>query len=643
VGAGISPSKNPGIVAAPGKRVRTVGAAVGSLFSHSPGLLANRLIAFRDSMTVTPNHAKRRRRFSLLLFGLLLVSAVRSNPTSPSSPEYVPDPSGRGTVGLLTTCILTLTLCVWTAIHMNIGQSTSSWRRLLHKILWTILATIAPEVVLWRAWSQFWVARQLCKEINQNAMEEGNITTESSNAIIQVSREASIEMPQTWSLRLGFFAVMGGFTVSVDSLDSQLFSDLDGMTLTPKGMKFLAKNRLALPNVDIEAIRDKSKADSLAKLLVCLQAGWMLLQTIARQFENLPITLLELNTVAHVVAAFIIYGFWWFKPQNVNKPEAMHLKVPNVAAIMSPSFVRLRENFTVDNNTVHVARRAISLLPVGESHAPENQTSTETTELLDSHEKWEAAVPENTSNRRVLGEPWSIGRWTDDDNLFYLFWDPKKDPPRLPWKGNDYKAGRIKEARNENGVVMLLPGQRLEETRFICIKGPIHLTQVDIQRLDFMSSSHPLLQHYAAAENTVAWKSVGTCVATGAPNMLMPGALEGSVLYGFFILAILSGLYGAVHALAWNSHFPSYPEETLWRASVTIVAAGGFGVWWVVWISEAETNPLFFAFYLVFCLCPVVWIFARVFIVLEAFISVRSLPVGAYDTVTWAYFLPHIG
>ena len=33
----------------------------------------------------------------------------------------------------------------------------------------------------------------------------------------------------------------------------------------------------------------------------------------------------------------------------------------------------------------------------------------------------------------------------------------------------------------------------------------------------------------------------------------------------------------------------------------------------------------------------------RLYLVVEAFISVRSLPVGAYETVNWVEFLPHIG
>src|SRR5436305_12557758 len=35
--------------------------------------------------------------------------------------------------------------------------------------------------------------------------------------------------------------------------------------------------------------------------------------------------------------------------------------------------------------------------------------------------------------------------------------------------------------------------------------------------------------------------------------------------------------------------------------------------------------------------------FSMVFIVIEIFIGIRSLPVGAYETVNWAEFIPHIG
>src|SRR5271154_2319138 len=96
---------------------------------------------------------------------ILLVHWVSGAPTNSSSgtdsasPSYVAGPSGRGTVGLLTQCVVTLLLCVWTAIHLNIDSSGKWWKRYVKKIGWALTAMFAPELVLWRAWSQLVVAR----------------------------------------------------------------------------------------------------------------------------------------------------------------------------------------------------------------------------------------------------------------------------------------------------------------------------------------------------------------------------------------------------------------------------------------------------------------------------------------------------
>jgi hypothetical protein len=45
----------------------------------------------------------------------------------------------------------------------------------------------------------------------------------------------------------------------------------------------------------------------------------MVTQTITRQVAGLPITLLELNTLAHVTCAVLMYFIWWKKPQNVDE------------------------------------------------------------------------------------------------------------------------------------------------------------------------------------------------------------------------------------------------------------------------------------------------------------------------------------
>src|SRR5579859_5289114 len=123
---------------------------------------------------------------------------VRGLPTSLSppgaSPAYVPGPSGRGTINLVSTCVVTLALCVWTAIHLNIvgKNDRTKWRRLLIKINWALLALFAPEIVVWRAIAQFKAARDLFRNRNK------------------IIEEYNLPRRKEWTLEVAFFVVMGG-------------------------------------------------------------------------------------------------------------------------------------------------------------------------------------------------------------------------------------------------------------------------------------------------------------------------------------------------------------------------------------------------------------------------------------------------
>lgn len=67
-------------------------------------------------------------------------------------------------------------------------------------------------------------------------------------------------------------------------------------------------------------IADKGKASLVAKVLVCAQAIWMVLQCISRKASGLPVTMIELNVVMHVVCAVVMCGFWWNKPLDAGEP-----------------------------------------------------------------------------------------------------------------------------------------------------------------------------------------------------------------------------------------------------------------------------------------------------------------------------------
>ena len=67
-------------------------------------------------------------------------------------------------------------------------------------------------------------------------------------------------------------------------------------------------------------INDRGKSDWLAKSLVLLQTSWFVIQCITRGIEHLPVTHLEIVTLAYAAMNFIIYIFWWNKPLNVSRP-----------------------------------------------------------------------------------------------------------------------------------------------------------------------------------------------------------------------------------------------------------------------------------------------------------------------------------
>jgi len=73
------------------------------------------------------------------------------------------------------------------------------------------------------------------------------------------------------------------------------------------------------PKISKAEIDDKSKGDAISKAVVILQTGWFVAQCIARVGKGLPITELELVTVAFATLNFVIYLLWWHKPQHVQR------------------------------------------------------------------------------------------------------------------------------------------------------------------------------------------------------------------------------------------------------------------------------------------------------------------------------------
>ena len=80
---------------------------------------------------------------------------------------WVNEPDGRGTWGLIQTCLLTLFLCVYTAVHLNVLPHQSKKQSFFRRIRATLLACVAPEFMLVYAMYQWSLAKQLQSQLNR--------------------------------------------------------------------------------------------------------------------------------------------------------------------------------------------------------------------------------------------------------------------------------------------------------------------------------------------------------------------------------------------------------------------------------------------------------------------------------------------
>ena len=129
-----------------------------------------------------------------------------------------------------------------------------------------------------------------------------------------------------WTLRHSFYANMGGFVFQ--ARDSTPFP-IHGLHL----IYLLKEGYLDLPEITSEEISDKSKANLLAKALVCLQTGWFVVQCFGRLAGGLPLTTLELVTISYVWCTWNIYAQWLKKPLDVSAPTILRSKA-SIAEIL---------------------------------------------------------------------------------------------------------------------------------------------------------------------------------------------------------------------------------------------------------------------------------------------------------------------
>ena len=105
---------------------------------------------------------------------------------------WFPSPTTRGTWDLFQSCVFTFTLCVSTALHLNVPfVSEGKWKLFLRKAKWVFLGIVAPEVVLYTAIDQWLQARALRTTINHHVSttEEKGVDADKVGNLDSLMRE----------------------------------------------------------------------------------------------------------------------------------------------------------------------------------------------------------------------------------------------------------------------------------------------------------------------------------------------------------------------------------------------------------------------------------------------------------------------
>ncbi|KAG2070603.1 hypothetical protein BDR04DRAFT_1142728, partial [Suillus decipiens] len=264
----------------------------------------------------------------LLHIPFVYSSLPNLNGTSVITPDVLSDsPSSNNTRTLweiIWSCAATLFACTWTAIHPNIpGMDERKFGVISRRlgIMMFLSAHKATQVFNDAFGAQLDRARSDhtdTEESTATLLHEFSTSDGGSGPRVSSPHVAGRKF-RGWTVTHGFFVWMGGFMLYVN--------DEPRATLTPKELKrFVRKGSVEMPIIVEADIEDRSKGDALSKGIAILQLVWFILQLVARYVQNLPITLLELDTLAVAALTGITYGFWWKKPKDVGRPHAVYWK-----------------------------------------------------------------------------------------------------------------------------------------------------------------------------------------------------------------------------------------------------------------------------------------------------------------------------
>lgn len=589
--------------------------------------------------------------------------------------SWHPEPNFRGTFNVLSTSLLTMSLCIWTAVHLNLPEHKKEHLQKWRKLGWLVMGLLAPELVVWNAYEQRRVVKWLTREIREIHESQYHIPMRKpkrwrdnvqsiyrrSNPLKWLSRiwhklkvalllQAG-ELEECWQEKLrekhekedalstwtdlhSWYAVMGGFAFDTKNADVPFLPEgRERAVLTPEGMVFLAKHWPdQIPIMSSEDLRDRSKSDGLGKLVTFWQAGWFCIQCVFRLSQGLSISLLELNVFAHAACALVLFLVWWEKPLDVQEPTKL-----------------------AGDSSYPLAALFCTMSPVGAVGVRSKYQR-----IKDVRKKPDWDVWDMFEQTMIITERY--------------FWIPSQANAECHWLPNSVGTAAYRmEGLIESGSLRIGDTYWCLRCSYSDIETPVgSLVLVDRPMVARLQAILPRDRHFLeeacprsrSKQHPKNWSSrplVSARSSNWSPSLGKWLDNVGESSRTAFGLTVATVLYGGLHAAAWNAPFPTRIERLLWQISSLTVAFTllSYVVIWILcwtvdWLDECGLGMvtpdvlrrvvrlLFLILFVVFVGSIPWYCFCRGFLVVESFINVAHLSQAVLSVPNWSQYVPHV-
>lgn len=221
---------------------------------------------------------------------------------------WVRSPDGRGTLDIIWQCTVTIILCCWSSLCVNVPtDGESSILQLWDKFNLACLGVLGPEFLFALALGQYESARRSVQQFKSGGYA-------------------------TWTMRHAFCADMGGFVLQVPV--PHVSADFPA-PLAPSSMRFpidakqlyylVKRGYVQFPTI---AEEDVAESDRLARFITIFQVVWFSVNSIARAVQRLQITTFELTTLAFIPCMIATSFCWYYKPSSIGRATVLDCETP---------------------------------------------------------------------------------------------------------------------------------------------------------------------------------------------------------------------------------------------------------------------------------------------------------------------------